>query len=679
MDRQINYPGQIAVETDLLNTNRNTMIALGKLAGAMFGTGGGVNGLVVVPSSPAALTVSVGIGEIYQLQNVDNTAFSSLPADTTDAIVKQGIMLAAQTLACAAPVTAGYSINYLIQATYQDSDTGSVALPYYNASNPSQAYSGPANSGTPQATRRAGIVVPNAKAGTAATTGAQVTPTADSGYIALAVVTVANGQTTITAASISQVSASYPQTLAMADLASSAAGKGVSLVYDASSASALANNTVAGKGAALTGFYDAIAPTYLKTLSDIANGSEVSLLRFISPTNYAAIRAGTLGYDATSNFAAAFSAFTTKGFGSLFIPYGGYLVSAESVMAFNGRIRGEGVGATVISTNSLTAHIFRLAYSGLLDISGIDFQTSVVKTSGAAIRVEGAGGGASIQTRIHHNRMQAMFYGLDMGNAGYWTVSENFIGESINAGIRVDNTQHYDAGDNLILGNVIQKTATTAGTSGILHVGSGGTKVIGNKVLGHDRGYALLPRVGATSMIDTQIVGNSFENGNNGIYLATPNASTSIGQVVISGNQISEAVAGINITGAVSGVAISGNQISVNAASGIAGYFDTASGTPSQIVVTGNQVTGNSSTGSIGLYSGASLTGMSASGNGLSGVVTQYSGPWLLNGAAYTFATLPTPANGSVVFCSDGTIANPVAGGGTGCIAKRLNGVWVGN
>ena len=30
-------------------------------------------------------------------------------------------------------------------------------------------------------------------------------------------------------------------------------------------------------------------------------------------------------------------------------------------------------------------------------------------------------------------------------------------------------------------------------------------------------------------------------------------------------------------------------------------------------------------------------------------------------------------------YCSNGTAANPVAGGGTGCIAKRLNNIWVGN
>lgn len=42
-------------------------------------------------------------------------------------------------------------------------------------------------------------------------------------------------------------------------------------------------------------------------------------------------------------------------------------------------------------------------------------------------------------------------------------------------------------------------------------------------------------------------------------------------------------------------------------------------------------------------------------------------------------ASLGAPVNGSIRFCTDCTIANPCAGGGTGAIAKRLNGVWVCN
>lgn len=203
MDRQLVYPGQIPLETDLLNSNKFAMVAVAKLAAAMLGTSTIVNGLACVPTGPASLQVVVNPGEMYSLVATDATAYSSLSADAHN-ILKQGISLDAVTLNCPAPATAGQSINYLIQAAYQDSDTGLVTLPYYNASNPSQAYSGPNNTGVQQATARKGIVAISAKAGPAATTGSQTTPAPDVGYTGLWVVTVANGQTTITSANIVQ-------------------------------------------------------------------------------------------------------------------------------------------------------------------------------------------------------------------------------------------------------------------------------------------------------------------------------------------------------------------------------------------------------------------------------------------------------------------------------------------
>lgn len=204
MDRQTVYPGQIPLETDLLNTNKFAMIALAKLAAAMLGTATVINGLGCVPTGPASLQVVVNPGEVYSLANVDATAYSSLPADTTHNILKQGILLDAVTLSCPAPATAGQSVNYLIQAAYLDTDTGLITLPYYNASNPTQAWAGPGNSGAQQATARKGIVNVTVKAGVSATTGSQVTPAPDAGYTGLWVVTVANGQTTITSANIAQ-------------------------------------------------------------------------------------------------------------------------------------------------------------------------------------------------------------------------------------------------------------------------------------------------------------------------------------------------------------------------------------------------------------------------------------------------------------------------------------------
>lgn len=206
MDRKMIYPGQIPLETDLLDTNRFALIGLGKLAAAVLGTTTLVNGLACTPTAPASMQVQVAPGEIYSLQNLDGTAYSSLAADTTHQILKQGLLMDAATLSCPAPATAGQSINYLVQATYQDIDSNAVVLPYYNASNPTQAYTGPNNSGTAQNTVRKGVCAVSVKAGIAATTGTQTTPAPDSGYTGLFVVTVAYGQSTINAGNISTAS-----------------------------------------------------------------------------------------------------------------------------------------------------------------------------------------------------------------------------------------------------------------------------------------------------------------------------------------------------------------------------------------------------------------------------------------------------------------------------------------
>lgn len=202
MDRQIVYPGAIPLETDLLNTNKSTMIAIAKIAAVMFGTTTMVNGFAVTPTGPASMQVNVAAGEIYSLANIDGTAYSSLAADTTHSIMKQGIALDTQQLTLTAPSTAGQSINYLVQVAYQDIDANAVALPYYNSTNPSQAWSGPGNNGTTQYTTRKGAAVVALKAGIAATTGSQTTPAPDAGYVGLYVITVANGQSSVTAGNI---------------------------------------------------------------------------------------------------------------------------------------------------------------------------------------------------------------------------------------------------------------------------------------------------------------------------------------------------------------------------------------------------------------------------------------------------------------------------------------------
>ncbi len=202
MDRQIVYPGSIPLDTDLLGVQRNVMLALGYLAQATLGSDTVVDGLACKPTAPASMVITVGPGSLTQLNVIDTVAFGSLPADTADPLVKMGVNIASTSFTLTAPTTSGQSVNYLIQATLLEGDTTPVVLPYYNAANPAQPYSGPDNSGTAQNTQRVQRVQLQLKPGAPAPAGSQTTPPVDNGWIGLYVITVNYGQTQITESSI---------------------------------------------------------------------------------------------------------------------------------------------------------------------------------------------------------------------------------------------------------------------------------------------------------------------------------------------------------------------------------------------------------------------------------------------------------------------------------------------
>ena len=205
MDRNIVYPGSIPLDTDLLSVNRNAMIGLGYLVQAVLGTNVIADGLKCQPTSPASLSIVIGPGSITQMGPVDTLSYGSLLADTTDMVMKMGINAASQTFVLNVPSSVGQSINYLVEASFQEADGNPVVLPYYNAANPAQSYSGPANSGTPQNTVRSQRVQLQVKAGLPGNTGSQVTPGADSGWVGLYQIGVSYGQSEITAANITVI------------------------------------------------------------------------------------------------------------------------------------------------------------------------------------------------------------------------------------------------------------------------------------------------------------------------------------------------------------------------------------------------------------------------------------------------------------------------------------------
>src|SRR5579875_208318 len=202
MDRNIVYPASIPLDTDILSVNRNTMIGLGYLLQAVLGSGIVVDGLTCLPTSPASMTVTVGPGSITQGSVIDTNAYGSLAADAVDPLIKMGINTQATSFSLTAPTTSGQSVCYLIEAAFQESDTNPIVLPYYNAANPSQPYTGPGGSGTAQNTQRIQRVQLQMKNGVPANTGSQSVPAADSGWVGLYIITVNYGQTTITSSNI---------------------------------------------------------------------------------------------------------------------------------------------------------------------------------------------------------------------------------------------------------------------------------------------------------------------------------------------------------------------------------------------------------------------------------------------------------------------------------------------
>ena len=202
MDRNIVYPGSIPLDTDVLSLNRNVMIAMGYLAQAVLGGTSAIDGLACIPTSPPSLNVTVMPGSITQLSVIDPLAYGSLPADSVDPLLKMGINVTPTSFSLSAPTSSGQAVNYLIEASLQEGDASPVVLPYYNAANPAQPYSGPNNAGMMQDTQRTQRVALQLKPGAAATGGAQLTPPVDVGWVGLYVITVGYAQSTITATNI---------------------------------------------------------------------------------------------------------------------------------------------------------------------------------------------------------------------------------------------------------------------------------------------------------------------------------------------------------------------------------------------------------------------------------------------------------------------------------------------
>jgi hypothetical protein len=182
MDRQIVYPGSIPLDTDLLNVQRNTMLALGSLAQIVLGTQPLIDGLACAPAGGYA--VLVGPGTLTAKLATDNTAYGSLPADG-GLIVKTAVNPANAAVQLGIWPDQNMVLCWLIQASVQEMDDIPVALPYWNAADPTVPFTGPGNSGAGQNTRRTTRIVFSGKSSGPLPAGTFAPPPPDAGWIGL--------------------------------------------------------------------------------------------------------------------------------------------------------------------------------------------------------------------------------------------------------------------------------------------------------------------------------------------------------------------------------------------------------------------------------------------------------------------------------------------------------------
>lgn len=165
-----------------------------------------------------------------------------------------------------------------------EEDGGSTVLPFYNANSPSQPFNGPNNTGTSSNTIRQDLCAVSLKAGTAAATGSQTTPAADTGYTALWVITVANGQTAINTGDI--VAAAGAPFIGDKLTARLAASNNLS---DVASSTTARNNLSAAKSGANTDITSLNAPAIgaatATTAASNDSSTKVATTAFANPAN----------------------------------------------------------------------------------------------------------------------------------------------------------------------------------------------------------------------------------------------------------------------------------------------------------------------------------------------------------------------------------------------------------
>lgn len=286
---------------------------------------------------------------------------------------------------------------------------------------------------------------------------------------------------------------------------------------------------------------DHLYPAHINELRDAID--QLNNYGFLNVKNYGAIGDGstddTAAIQSTVDVADALAETTAKS-ATIFFPRGTYkitetITSDPSTNAYGPIFVGSGRFTTRIKTYHATANMFDIKadYGG--DFYDLYFSADTNRTGGYAIVYSG---GPATSQNGHCIIQRNQFYG-NMYNAiglthNYgFTVSDNMITTTGGIAVRIGNPSSPDTGDGSLYNNNIGGT----GGSGVYQTGSGGLRLVNNKINYFNLGYVFDCIEGDTG---TNIISNNSIEGfaTNGIVLTRNSGSYSATRIQILGNEI---------------------------------------------------------------------------------------------------------------------------------------------
>jgi hypothetical protein len=355
----------------------------------------------------------------------------------------------------------------------------------------------------------------------------------------------------------------------------------------------LADTSNPALGAALVGYADPVAPAYLKTVSDIINGLDVSAFRFLTKNQQTNVLLNNFNDDLTSplNDAHATGVMITY-------PRGGYKIVSLTIPG--GGIAGAGESNTILlCTDTGTGDIITYTGANAPRFDGFNLGATVGKTSGNALVVQGTGSGEVSGGRFSHITFQTIPTGIYFARSSLYSVTNCNFYDFSKTGLLIDNLNAGDSGDSSIIGCVFAAPTPSSNRYGIQQLSSGGLKIVGNKFNNNTIGY-LLNLSDQVNTSDLMIVGNSFEGSSaNCIQLQRQAATTkTFNNITISGNQLLvEGATGAGIYSAngsifCSNMSITGNVVGLNTSAAQGILLDYVNST----LIEGNVIIGNAGT-----------------------------------------------------------------------------------